>query len=91
MIDIVKEDESINEVCIARNPTEITRQNESSNVESLKLKIYKKRWLVLAAYFISVLGSMFQWLEYGIISNIVARYHIFLRIHVVLNIKSYYS
>lgn len=87
----VNESENMNEVHIANIPTEIEEQDETSNVGSLKLKVYKRRWLMLFIYVICAVGAMFQWLEYGIIVNIVTRYQLFFQNHTVLKIKLFYS
>lgn len=73
----------------SKNSIEAEEQNEPSDIGALKLKTYKKRWLILAIYFVCSLGSMSQSVEYGIIANIVARYQVFL--HTVLNVKPRYS
>lgn len=87
---VFNEHESINEVYIAKNSRKIAEENEPSNVGPLKLKVYRRRWLMLAIYFICSVGSLAQMTEYGTISNIISRYHISLQNHII-NIKPRYS
>ncbi|XP_011165702.2 feline leukemia virus subgroup C receptor-related protein 2 [Solenopsis invicta] len=69
------EDKSLSEVLTVKDPAKITKSNEPSDVEPLKLKVYKKRWLILIIYMIYNGTNSSQWIEYSIISNIVTRYY----------------
>jgi len=80
------EDKSQNEVLTTKDPTKIIKSDESTDVE-LKLKVYKKRWLMLIIYMIYNGTNSSQWIEYSIITNIITRYHIFLKIRTILNVK----
>lgn len=70
----VMEDKSLSEVLTAKDPTKITKSSESADIGPLKLKVYKKRWLMLAIYMIYAGANSSQWIEYSIITNIVTRY-----------------
>ena len=74
------EDKSQSEVFTIKEPTKITKSGESTDVESLKLKVYQKRWLMLIIYIIYAGTNASQWIEYSIITNIITRYHIFFKI-----------
>lgn len=38
-------------------------------------KTYKRRWWILTIYVLYTAANAFQWMEYAIISNIVAKYY----------------
>jgi len=69
------EDKNLNEVLTVKDSTQITKSNEQSDIEPLKLKVYKRRWLMLIICMIYSVGMSCQWIEYSIITNIVARYY----------------
>lgn len=71
------EDKSLSEVLAIKDSTKIAKSGESTDVGPLKLKVYKKRWLMLGIYMIYAGANSSQWIEYSIITNIVTRYHIF--------------
>ena len=81
------EDKSQSEVLTIKESIKIIKSGELTDVEPLKLKVYKKRWLMLIIYMIYAGSNCFQWIEYSIIANIVIRYHIFHKIRTILNIK----
>ncbi|XP_025988428.1 feline leukemia virus subgroup C receptor-related protein 2 [Solenopsis invicta] len=68
------EDKSLREILAVKDSTKITKSNELSDIGPLKLKVYKKRWLMLILYMIYA-GVNSQWIEYAIITNIVTRYY----------------
>jgi len=72
------EDTNLNEVLTIKNSVKIAKLGEQSNVEPLKLKKYKKRWIMLIIYMIYNGAGAYQWIEYSIITNVVTRYHILL-------------
>lgn len=74
------EDKELSEVLAVKNSTKIIKPGEQSDIEPLRLKAYKRRWLMLAIYIIYTAGCTYQWIEYSIIANIVMRYRIFLKI-----------
>ncbi|KYN30097.1 PREDICTED: feline leukemia virus subgroup C receptor-related protein 2-like [Trachymyrmex cornetzi] len=69
------EDKSQSEVLTIKDSTKITKSDESTNVEPLKLKVYKKRWLMLIIYMIYNGTNSSQWIEYSIITNVVTKYY----------------
>ncbi|XP_072755721.1 choline/ethanolamine transporter flvcr2a [Anoplolepis gracilipes] len=69
------ENTNLNEVLTIKNSTTIVKSNEQSNDEPLKLKVYRKRWLMLAIYMYFNGVSAAQWIEYSIITNIITRYY----------------
>ncbi|KAL6268573.1 hypothetical protein P5V15_001708 [Pogonomyrmex californicus] len=69
------EDKSLSEVLAVKNPTKITKSEKPVNNEPIKLKVYKKRWLMLAIYIFYTGTNSSQWIEYSIITNIVTRYY----------------
>ncbi|KAL6268571.1 hypothetical protein P5V15_001706 [Pogonomyrmex californicus] len=69
------EDKSLSEVLTIKNPTKITKSEKPVNNEPIKLKVYTKRWLMLAIYMFYTGTSSSQWIEYSIITNIVTRYY----------------
>lgn len=72
----VTEDKSLSEVLATREPTKIMKSSDSADVGLLKLKMYKRRWLMLIIYMIYNAANSSQWIEYSIITNIVTRYRI---------------
>ncbi|XP_018393182.1 PREDICTED: feline leukemia virus subgroup C receptor-related protein 2-like [Cyphomyrmex costatus] len=64
------EDKNQSEILTIKDPTKITKSGEP-----LKLKLYKKRWLMLIIYMIYAGSNSFQWIEYSIITNVVTRYY----------------
>lgn len=74
------EDKNLREVLTIKDSTKIAKSGEPVDIRPLKLKVYKKRWLMLAIYMIYAAANAGQWIEYSIITNIVTRYHIFFRI-----------
>lgn len=76
----IVEDKSLSEVLAVKDPTKITKSGEPADIGPLKVKVYKKRWLILIIYMIYSGANSSQWIEYSIITNIVTRYHIFLKI-----------
>jgi len=81
------EDKSQSEVLTIKDAIKIIKSGEPIDVEPLKLKVYKKRWLMLIIYMIYSGSNSFQWIEYSIITNVITRYHIFLKIRTILNVK----
>jgi len=81
------EDKSQSEVLTIKDAIKIIKSGEPIDVEPLKLKVYKKRWLMLIIYMIYNGTNSSQWIEYSIITNIITRYHIFLKIRTILNVK----
>lgn len=74
----VTEDKSLTEVLAVKDSAKITKSGEpADDVGPLKLKVYKKRWLMLVIYMIYAGANSSQWIEYSIITNIVTRYHVF--------------
>lgn len=72
----VMRDDNVIETLTTKNLAEITKRNdEKSEIEQLKLKVYKRRWLILLVYIIYTVGCTCQWIEYSIIANIVTRYY----------------
>lgn len=41
----------------------------------LKIKLYRKRWMILFIYIIYAAINALQWFEYSVIANIVMRYY----------------
>lgn len=41
----------------------------------LKIKVYKRRWIVLTIFILYSAISAFQWIQYPIITNIVMKYY----------------
>ncbi|KAG5318163.1 FLVC2 protein, partial [Pseudoatta argentina] len=68
------EDKSQSEVLAKKDLTKIIESGEPTDVKQLKLKVYKKRWLMLIIFMIYA-GSNSQWIKYSIITNIVVRYY----------------
>ena len=81
------EDKSQSEVLTIKDAIKIIKSGEPIDVEPLKLKVYKKRWLMLIIYMIYNGTNSSQWIEYSIITNVITRYHIFLKIRTILNVK----
>ncbi|XP_025261812.1 feline leukemia virus subgroup C receptor-related protein 2-like [Camponotus floridanus] len=69
------EDTNLNEVLTIKNSVKIAKLGEQSNIEPLKLKKYKKRWIILIIFIIANGGGTYQWIKYSIITNIIARYY----------------
>ncbi|XP_012062861.1 PREDICTED: feline leukemia virus subgroup C receptor-related protein 2-like [Atta cephalotes] len=69
------EDKSQSEVLTIKDAIKIIKSDEPIDVEPLKLKVYKKRWLMLIIYMIYSGSNSFQWIEYSIITNIITRYY----------------
>ncbi|XP_012531942.1 feline leukemia virus subgroup C receptor-related protein 2 [Monomorium pharaonis] len=69
------EDKSLSEVLAVKDRTKITKSSEPADVGPLKLKVYKKRWLILIVYMVYAGANSSQWIEYSIITNIVIRYY----------------
>ncbi|KYM78165.1 Feline leukemia virus subgroup C receptor-related protein 2 [Atta colombica] len=69
------EDKSQSEVLTIKDAIKIIKSDESIDVEPLKLKVYKKRWLMLIIYMIYSGSNSFQWIEYSIITNVITRYY----------------
>ncbi|KAL6435123.1 hypothetical protein ACFW04_005312 [Cataglyphis niger] len=65
------EDTNLNEVLTIKNSAKIAQLGEQPDIEPLKLKTYKKRWIVLIIYMIYNGMSACQWIEYSIIANII--------------------
>lgn len=42
--------------------------------EKLPMKVYKRRWLMLGLFVLFAASSVYQWIQYSIIANIVTRY-----------------
>lgn len=72
------EDTNLNEALTIKSSAKIAKLGERSDIEPLKLKVYKKRWLMLAIYMFYNGAIACQWIEYSIITNIVTRYRTFL-------------
>lgn len=72
----IMEDKNLSEVLAITDLTKIRKSDEPTDIGPLKLKVYKKRWLMLAIYMIYAGVNSSQWIEYSIITNIVTRYHI---------------
>lgn len=72
----IMEDKSLSEVLTIKDSAKIMKSGEPTNIGPLKLKVYKKRWLILIIYMIYAGTNSSQWIEYSIITNIVTRYHI---------------
>ncbi|XP_071647030.1 choline/ethanolamine transporter flvcr2a-like [Temnothorax longispinosus] len=70
----IMEDKSLSETLATKDSTKITK-SELDDVRPLKLKVYKKRWLMLAIYMFYAGSNSSQWIEYSIITNIVTRYY----------------
>ncbi|XP_024889434.1 feline leukemia virus subgroup C receptor-related protein 2-like [Temnothorax curvispinosus] len=71
----IVEDRSLSETLATKDSTKITKSEELDDIGPLKLKVYKKRWLMLAIYMIYTGSNSSQWIEYSIITNIVTRYY----------------
>ncbi|CAL1678175.1 unnamed protein product [Lasius platythorax] len=69
------EDTNLNEAHTIKSSAKIAKLGERSDIEPLKLKVYKKRWLILAIYMFYNGAIACQWIEYSIITNIVTRYY----------------
>jgi len=82
------EDKSLSEVLTIKHSIKIAKSDEPADVGPLKLKVYKKRWLMLIIYMIYSGVNSLQWIEYSIITNIVTRYHILHKIRTVLYVKA---
>ncbi|KAM0727467.1 Choline/ethanolamine transporter flvcr2b [Formica fusca] len=69
------EDTNLNEALTIKSSAKIAKLGEQPDIEPLKIKAYKKRWIMLVIYMIynGVIAS--QWIEYSIITNIVTRYY----------------
>lgn len=48
---------------------------EKSKVEVVEIKLYRRRWAMLAIYVMYATMNAFEWYEYSIISNIVMKYY----------------
>ncbi|KAF5293180.1 hypothetical protein FQR65_LT11025 [Abscondita terminalis] len=48
---------------------------ETNNNDSKDIKVYRRRWLMLFLYFISVILSCMQWAQYSTIANVVIQYY----------------
>lgn len=72
------DDTNLNEVLTVKSSAKIAKLGVQSDIKPLKLKVYKRRWLILAIFmgYNGVIAA--QWIEYSIIANIVSRYHTFL-------------
>jgi len=88
---MIIEDKSLSEVLAIKDSTKITK-SEPADAGPLKLKVYKKRWLMLIIYIIYNAVNSLQWLEYSIITNIITRYYIFYKIRsfVCKNIRVFF-
>ncbi|KYN30098.1 Feline leukemia virus subgroup C receptor-related protein 2 [Trachymyrmex cornetzi] len=69
------EDISQSEVLTIKDPIKIIKSGELTDVEPLKLKVYKKRWLMLIIYMIYSGSNSCQWIQYSIVTNVVTRYY----------------
>ncbi|KYN04923.1 PREDICTED: feline leukemia virus subgroup C receptor-related protein 2-like [Cyphomyrmex costatus] len=67
-------DENQSKILTNKDSTKITEAGELIDVEPLKLKVYKKRWLMLIIFMIYA-ASNSQWIEYSIITNIITKYY----------------
>lgn len=72
------ENTNLNEALTKKYSAKIVKPNEQSDTEPLKLKVYKRRWIMLIIYMYYNGAISAQWIEYSIITNIVSRYHTFL-------------
>ncbi|XP_024889806.1 feline leukemia virus subgroup C receptor-related protein 2-like [Temnothorax curvispinosus] len=70
----IVEDQSLSETLATKDSTKITK-SELDDVGPLKLKVYKRRWLMLAIFMYYTGSNSAQWIEYSIITNIVTRYY----------------
>lgn len=50
-----------------------SQDDNRGNSDEIKIKEYKKRWIILGLFSIYSGLSAFQWVEYSIISNIITR------------------
>ncbi|XP_029163047.1 feline leukemia virus subgroup C receptor-related protein 2-like [Nylanderia fulva] len=69
------EDTNLNEVLTVKSSTKIAKLDVQSDIKPIKLKVYKRRWLMLAIYMLYNSTMASQWIEYAIIANIVSRYY----------------
>lgn len=56
-----------------QNFTEQELLNEQTN--RMKIKTYRKRWIILIIYIIYAAINALQWFEYSVIANIITRYY----------------
>lgn len=42
---------------------------------TLEIKAYKRRWIILTIFIIYAAVNSYQWIEYSIINNIITRYY----------------
>ena len=56
---------------IERKEDSKSLNSEESHPEELKL--YKRRWIIILLYGLCSASSSFQWIQYGIINNIISR------------------
>lgn len=47
----------------------------NKNESLVKIKLYRKRWVILTIYIIYAAINALQWFEYSVIANIVMRYY----------------
>ena len=67
-----------NNTNIDADKTLIERKEDSNSLNSEEshpeeLKLYKRRWIILLLYGLCTASSSFQWIQYGIINNIITR------------------
>ena len=69
------EEKELKEVVCAKNCVRVVNGDKGGDCNSLETKVYKRRWLMLGLFILYTGMSTFQWVQYCIINNIVARYY----------------
>lgn len=68
------EEKSGGEQPYANSSAKMIKGDEKGQVP-LKIKVYKRRWLILALFILWSGSGAAQWIQYSIINNIVSRYY----------------
>ena len=84
-----------NNTNIDADKTLIERKEDSNSLNAEEsypgeLKLYKRRWIIVFLYGLCTASSSFQWIQYGIINNIISRYKLicFMKLTKILKLGS---
>lgn len=50
-------------------------ENKIQSVETGKLRVYKKRWLILFLYAMYSTSSVIHWIQYSVIADVMVEYY----------------
>ncbi|XP_076632513.1 choline/ethanolamine transporter flvcr2a [Colletes latitarsis] len=69
------DDRELKEVMCTSYPEKVVNGTKRDDRDPLEIKVYKKRWIILALFITYTALSTFQWIQYSIITNIISRYY----------------